>query len=279
MSGAESSSSSEMAATTGNAAETDSRSKTFGRTDAFVVRQPITAGKTDTVRALVGGRHPATADGTGWILSGPDVATVSLFLERGGSTDALVWYVEVTDGAWADPVQELLGRSPLFDAGLSEHLDDAVRGVDAAEQVVHAHNPARPGTPDGCDVVMVRLGIRPGPGSWIARLLARAINLLEGTWVQRKFEDSSADVIEDERMWTETLWLERSGSSYAVRWYMEADEMDYVMEAYEASDNRVARWSNDVLNRVFEEPIEALGDPRDVGDWELLAHATDPERP
>ena len=262
----------------GAPSETSGRPATFDRAEAFVVRQPVAADETDAVRELVAEREPGSAVGTDWLLGGDGVATVTLFLEATGGPDALVWYVEVTDGRWNAPEADLNTRSPLFDAGLDTHLVEAdASGPDEVEQVVHMSNPNRPENPDGCDVVMVRLGIRPGAATWIARFLAGAVDRLEESWIHRRFEASSAEVIEDERMWTETLWLERSGGGYAVRWYMEADEMDHVQAEYERSDTRVARWSNVVLNRVFEQPIETLDDPVAASDWELLAHATNPE--
>ncbi|MFB6271058.1 MAG: hypothetical protein ABEH83_14025 [Halobacterium sp.] len=249
----------------------------YERTDAVYVEHPVRDGAADAVEALVASERPNGAADAAWLVDGGDVATVTLFLRNGDDGAALGWYVEVTTDAWDGPDAELRERSPLFDAGLAAHLDEtARRRVNASEQAVHVCNPARPGTPDDPDVVLVRLGVHSGVPAAIARGLVAGIDLLEDTWLHRRLVAASGDVIEDERMWTETLWLERTRGDYAVRWYMEADDLEHVNEAYEESDNRVARWSDAVLSRVFEEPVQALGDPLAASDWTVLAHATDP---
>lgn len=265
----------------------------FSRTIGFVIRQPIAPGETPSVRDRIAEGRPADESGIAWLLPGDDVATVSLFLVRGdGGTDegedenesgsededALVWYVEVEDdGAWADPVAELARRTPLY-AGSEGSLAGAPRLYGDAEQVVHASNSSRPGRPESPDVVLVRIGIESGLATRVARLVAGAVDLLEGTRVARKLESSSGEVIEDERMWTETLFLDDADDDYAILWYMEADDMDQVMEVYETTDNRVARWSEVVLDFLFEEPMAALGDPMDASEYELLAHETNAAR-
>jgi hypothetical protein len=245
-------------------------------TDAVLVRQHLVDGAREHVRQLVADHRPDEPGGTDWLLPGEDVATVSLFL--GAEEPALLWYVEVTDDPWDAPAAELVARSPLFDAGLGEHVRGAATAVDAREEVVHAVNPSRPGVPENPDVVLVRLGVKPGPGTWLARGLAGAVDAMEGTWLHRRAERSSQAILEEERMWTETLWLERQGGAYTVRWYMEAEDMAHVQDAYDESERRVARWSEAVLDRLFEQPVATLSDPGTASEWELLAHATAPDR-
>jgi len=252
------------------------------RTDAFVVRQYVAAGRADDLRDRIEAARPAdgTAAATDWLLAGEDVATVSLFWDRRErASPALYWYVEVTDGsAWGDPAATLSERSPLV-ADLDDLLVGAPRVFGTDEEIVHAHNPARPGTPVSPDVVLVRVGIRPGFATTLFRGLVGAIDRLDDTPVGRQFEKSSVEVLEEERMWTETLWLDADDEAYdghSVLWYMEAEDMDVVTDAYEQTDNVMARWSELVLNHLFEQPMALLGDPRDASGYELLAHATNP---
>lgn len=252
----------------------------YGRTRSFLLRQPIAASETHAVRDLVAGRRSGDEADASWLVPGDDVVTVSLFLDRhDGTGDALVWYVELADGdAWTDPAATLAGRSPLYDDGLERHLSGETALYGDAERVVHVHNPARPARPDPADVVLVRLDVEPGLGTWLARLLAGLVDALAGTWVERRLVAASGDVIEDEEMWTETLFLEASDGEYAVLWYMEAADMDRVVEVYETTDNRVARYSAVVLDRLFESPMATLGDPMAASDYELLGHGTNAAR-
>lgn len=266
----------------------------FSRTTAFVVRQPIAPGETQSVRDRLSEMRPSDESGTAWLLPGDDVVTASLFLVRGdrsederenersegdGETaDALVWYVEVeADGDWTDPVAELARRTTLYDE-FEESPSGQPRLYGESERVVHASNSARPERPVTADVVLIRVGIEPGLPTWLARLMARAMDLLAGTRVARKLESSSGEVIEDERMWTETLFLDESDGDCALLWYMEADDMGRVMEVYGTTDNPVARWSEVLLDFLFGEPMAALGDPMDASDHELLAHETNSTR-
>lgn len=287
-----------------DAGESGERPTGFGGTTAFLVRQSVTPGATEDVRALVADVKPPEPDGTAWLLDGDGVVTVSLFLDRAGddggdggghgdgagaasTRDALVWYVEVDDerksrlaGELARGVADVVERqSPLSDRGLVDLLGPGPTGdVDARQLVVHATNPNRPGTAPDADVVLPRIGIRSGVPTLFARGLAGMIERLRDTRVEQWFEAESMAVIEDERMWTETLWLERDAGGYAVRWYQEADDMEYVMEAYDASDSPVARVGDVVLNYLFETSFDELDDPVAATDAELLAHATDPDR-
>lgn len=253
---------------------------TFRRTDVVLACQPLHSGVTaGDVAAVVETCRPVEPGGTEWLVDGDDVVTASLFLAADGP--AVVWVLEVTDGARGDPAGEVVARSPLFDAGLDELLADDGSDrdpVDARELVVHAANPLRPGRPDDPDVVMVRLGVRPGAAALLARGLARAATTLLGTPLARPVERSATDLLVDERMWTETLWLEREGDQHVVRWYLEADDLAHSQEAFDANDSRVARWSEAVLDRVFLDDVDVVADPAGADGWTLLAHATDPER-
>lgn len=267
---------------TGAASRTDgpgAAAVEFARTDSFLVRQPLAAGTAATVRGAVDERRPDGEPGTARLIPGDDVVTASLFLAAvDGSRDALVWYLEVEgDGAWADPVAALARRAPLYD-DIEEQLTGAARLCGDAERVVHASNPARPSRPEAADVVLVRLDVEPGVGTWLARLVAGLVDGLDGTRVGRRLRASSGEVIEDERMWTETLFLDETDGEYAILWYMEADDMDRVVEVYETTDNRVARWSEVAFEYLLGSPLAALADPMAASDYELLAHEANPVR-
>jgi hypothetical protein len=246
------------------------------RTRSFLLRQPLAPGAAATVRERVAELEPDDG-GTDWLLPGPGVVTVSLFRREADGGGELVWYVEVDDETpWADPAA-VQRRSPLFDPP-GRLLSGPARHYGAGERVIHALHPGRPPRPDPVDVVLVRVGIAPGLGTWLARLLAGAIDLLRGTAVERRLVAASGEVLDEEGMWTESLFLDRSDDGDGVLWYMEAADMDRVLDAYETSDNPVARWSERVLDHVFEDPISLLDDPRAASDYEPLAHATAPAR-
>lgn len=271
------------------------------QTEGVLVRQGIEPGRAEAVRKLVADFDGTTAETPGTSLLPIDgVHTVSLFLERPGDTDEpddrqawLVWFVEVDGNPGPELERDLSGTirvaSPLFDgddadAGLDEYLADAEtysRGQAGAERMVHVGLPERPrgDSDDPPEVALWRLRFRPGPGEWFVRALTRSMALTEGTAVERAFDRWSQPVLEDERMWTETLFLERSDEGYAVLQYMEADSMQGVWEAYHETDNPIARTSERVVGWFVERPERALhGDPIAQCEFELLAHAVNPDR-
>ena len=252
------------------------------------------------------------------LLPDAGVATCSVFLEAGaddpaggddpavsavpaGSEDptvgrpTLTWYLEVPpdSSGWASPAARLLAVSPLFaDEAVRDAVDHGNAQVfSAAEAFVHARLPERPGTPDPVEVVLVRVPFEPGLPSLAMRGLAGLVRALRGTWVEDRMEAESREVLVEEGMWTETLWLVADGRDSAGRsgprtsagagllWYMEAEEMERVMDAYEDSETFVARASEWLAERVLAEPLSALGDPAAASDFELLVHLTDPDRP
>jgi hypothetical protein len=267
--------------------------------DGCFVSWPLRATGLDDLRETVVAELDDTeGSGLAELLPLAGVSTVSLFVhEPDDGQTGLVWYVEHDrDERWRDPARIVREHSPLFRA-LAEHLtaDEptvVAEGSPDATSVVHMSVPGRPrayanrtddlpavlsdddsdaGVPD---VVPLRLTIRPGLGSLFACALA---GLIERTpaWLEAKFEAASLDVLEDEEMYTETLLLERTGDGYDLWWYMEADNMEQVGEAYYETDNRVARVSEHVLGWVLERPEHALAHPTQASDFELLAHAVD----
>jgi len=252
----------------------------FARTTSFLVARPLAPGSAEAVRDRVDESRPDGESETARLVPGDDVVTASLFLaERDGRPDALVWYLEVErgDGAWTDPVAALGRRTPLYD-GAEELFTGSARLYGDPERMVHASNRSRPDRPEAPDVVLIALDIRPGVGTWLARSVAGLIDALRGTRIERELRAASGEVIEDERMWTETLFLAETDGEYAILWYMEADDIDRVMEVYETTDNRVARWSEVAFDHLLGTPLAALGDPAGASEYELLVHETNAAR-
>jgi len=248
------------------------RSTGFGETHAVLVRQPITPERRGDVRDVIAERRPADG-GTEWLLSGGDVVTVSLFCHHDDAGDALIWYVETTE-EWEEPATTVTDRVASAESGLDELVTGGATVYGADELAIHAHNPHRPGTPGTVDVVLVTVGLEPGPGTWLTRAITGLLDRLKGTWLGRKLQASSVEVLEEERMWTESIYVDDPARPTTVLWYMEAGDMNRVMNVYETTDNSVARWSEVVLNRIFETPMTLLGDPMDASDYELLCHET-----
>lgn len=277
-------------------------------TDPVVLRQRIAPGSADAVAELVREQLECRDGATvGALVPEDGVSTASLFVERTtDATDSLVWYVEVEDAEshpWTDPVTAVVRGSPLFDAGLGDLLDtpDSARvysgSSNRAAVLVHAHYPDRPKSTEARtdalpaflssadagptpDVVLIRARVRPGWVTRFVRALAGLTDRLDDDgWVERKFEDWTEPVLEEEGMWTESLFLERTDGDCSLLWYMEAEDMKRVGEAYYETSNLVARISEVVLGRILEDPATVLDDPVTRSDFDLLAHAVASDRP
>lgn len=300
------------------------------RSVALLVRQAVHPDHVDTLRTFVIDQaRKRAADGIEGLLLHADAWTVTVFLERGEFGPALWWYVELagTAGrAWADPAAEVR-KSPLFEAGLTEFLaaDQPARvyGPDRVGSllIVHARHPNRPSQyqtggnglaePDGewspaivlagdgpvalPDVVFVRWRLQPGPATWFMRGFARFANWLdEDSWLERKLTEWSEPVLEEEKMWTESAFLERGIQTStaaakeglearrepgtAVFAMMETAEMKGVPEGFYRTDNPVARVSERVLGWIIEEPAQALRYDALRTDFEPLVHAVADDR-
>lgn len=288
---------------------------TPGEEDA--VRQLVaeqSADRDDAVpEALVGGGGPVDGGPVG---SG-GVLTASLFLDRTrAERPGLVWYLEVEDaerGPWADPVSTLVRTAPLFEAGLGELLEtpDSARVYSAdstaAAVLVHATLPDRPSSvaatanptsatassedatpatpsPEGAtgptpDVVLFRLKVKSGVGERFLRALAGLTSRLDDEGrIERTFDEWSRPVLEAERMWTETISLERTDGDYYLWWYMETEDLDAAYDAYFETSNPVARVSERVIGTILADPGRALSNPAASSNYELLAHAASPDR-
>jgi len=284
--------------------------------DSLLVRQPIREGETAAVRAVLSdwATDNAGADAR-TLLPVPGVTLVTLFLDTGDfgwtsgdattgrpdDRDALVWYVEVADDdadPWRRPEETIRGSSPLFDAGLTDHLaGEATVHADGREghrYVTHVTNPHRrelyadavgdtfvapvAGDDLPIPVAIVSLGLR---GGLVSTLVARAVDIVN--WV-KQFDRVQAwvrdetDTVEEEAMYTESLLLESADGRQVLHYYMETEDMDQLYEAFYESDDWEARLSEWLFRRVLANPEVFLAPPLET-DCEVLLHAVDPRRP
>ncbi|ELY48395.1 hypothetical protein C495_02945 [Natronorubrum sulfidifaciens JCM 14089] len=222
-------------------------------------------------------------------------STASLFIDRSDAAPELVWYVELPRAVvdeWDDPQSRVAAAFPI------DH--DALEPVDAPGErtlLVHAVHPQRPRTIDpgqsgvdrsleeagvstqpAVDVELVRMRLKPGLAErladWFERLTQQVIS---GERTLDRLDSWSAEMLEQERMYTESIVLDRH-NGYTLYQYMEADEMQQVYDAYYDTWNPVARGAERLMGRLLENPECILEYPLKT-DFELLAHAIDPDRP
>lgn len=255
-----------------------------GSTTAYIIEQAIRPGKLDTLRELISdSKHQDSVDE---LFPLTTVYTASLFVRcRGEKRDVLVWYLEVESEAAANVgnPEAIVRESSLFDTGLDELLEslDTARvyskGADSG-LLVHETHPARNEVPPGDDVVLIRLDIRAGFGTWVMRRVAGMIWWLDGGRIAQRLQDSSSEVMEEEGMLTETIFIDKGDGELSLLWYMESDGQEQVLDAYYDTSNLVARISYVILGTVLERPEELLGNPHNYTNHDLLAHATDLDR-
>ena len=73
-------------------------------------------------------------------------------------------------------------------------------------------------------------------------------------------------------MHLEAAFVERTEEAEFLVYFVKADDVGAVFEAFEASDHEIDRQHAEVLNEVLESPER-------VGDYELLYALSNPERP
>lgn len=83
-------------------------------------------------------------------------------------------------------------------------------------------------------------------------------------------------VLADERMHTESVFLDRKGDELHLLWYMEAEDMAQVYEAFDDSDQaltngRIVEWLLERPEKILTSDVES--------EYPLLAHAWHPNRP
>lgn len=263
---------------------------------AFLVDRRIESGRVDAVTERV--ERTLAGSDPQRLLGLEGASTASLFLDRSGSDPELLWYVEVPRtivAKWADPERTVADAFPIGHDALAEPSQATDRSL-----LVHAANPRRPrrlaadgsnsneagtlavavdGTVPGVDVDLVRMDLEPGLperfADWFAKVSRRVI---DGELDLGRVEAWSGEMLDAERMYTESLLIERGDDGYAGYLYMEAADMQGVYDAYYDTRNPVARASEHLLGRLLRNPECVLEYPLET-DAELLAHAVNPDRP
>lgn len=281
--------------------------RVFRATDPIAVRQPI-RGSVSTLRTALADHVPEGGAATtpDVLLPGSEVYTCSLFIENlatdedaGDSTDTgpaatLSWFLEIPKGAagWNAPVARLLEDSPVFEDGdVRSAIDHGRSQVFSADDAVfHERLPGRPADPAGLETVLLWMPLRAGLPTLATRAVTGLVRAVRDTWLEDRFEAAAVGLLEDEGMWTETIWLVRAAERFGgadpppeygdhILWYMEADAMTEVMEAYDGTDNPVGRAGGWLANHVFPVQITDLDDPGRASSFDRIVHLTAPERP
>ncbi|SFC26148.1 hypothetical protein SAMN05444422_106115 [Halobiforma haloterrestris] len=265
---------------------------------AALVRRRVDPDQLESVRE----RAASLADdGPESLLGLEGASTASLFLDT-EETPELVWYVELPrsviddrdDPDRTDLRAKLEAEFPVSLADEERATAPDERSVEL-ELLVHAAHPERPrtaangadgplvvaGSDDRCDrdVELVRISLKSGLPERLADRFAGITRRVEaGELELGPLETWSAEMLEAEEMYTESIFLERRADGYDLLQYMETEDMDGVYEAYYDTWNPVARLSELVVGRVLEEPDRVLSLPLG-SERELLAHAVAPDRP
>lgn len=132
---------------------------------------------------------------------------------------------------------------------------------------------------DACvEVELVRMELAAGLPERLADLFERLTRYVESEDRElTRIESWSAEMLEAERMYTESVFLERAPDGYALEGYMETADVAGVYDAYYDTSNPVARASEWVLGWALVDPSVILSYPLETG-VESLAHAVDPDR-
>lgn len=271
-------------------------------TTALLVRQPIHVGETDQAVDVVTDRYQGGSnDRPDALLTGPDVVTGSAFVARPeDGPDELVWYLEVGRGSPVSRApRENFVASPIGDR-LADHLDAPVDWTVYSHATgtlaVHAALAGRPRSIETAtsgqsqlvvrgtdaerspDVVLVRVSLRPGVPDRVVRTVVRLIQQLDDIgWAERRVEGWVQPVLEQEAMYTESIFLARTDVATDLLWYMETADFGGAVDAYQDTSNLVARISDVVLSWAFE-GSEVLRQRDPETEFDPLVHAVDPGR-
>ncbi|MDL5360940.1 DUF6176 family protein [Halalkalicoccus sp. NIPERK01] len=134
------------------------------------------------------------------------------------------------------------------------------------------------------DVVLLRLRVTPG---WPRRVMELFVRILRaeqfvmrrgrlGAAFRRWLNAQLEPILDEEGMHTESVFLDQEGGDLQLLWYMEAESMKGVYEAFEESESaltegRVAEWLLEAPEKILTTDVES--------DYPLLAHAWHPDRP
>ena len=97
-------------------------------------------------------------------------------------------------------------------------------------------------------------------------------------WIRKLNEEADADSQGVREIWAEeslhtiSLFIEHAEDGDYFVWYLEADSMEQLINARQASTHPL----HDVEDAMMEDVLEG---PEEVGDFEPLLHGVSPERP
>ncbi|MFT4933318.1 MAG: hypothetical protein ACI91T_003223 [Natronomonas sp.] len=105
--------------------------------------------------------------------------------------------------------------------------------------------------------------------NWTERLKERLSELLERA---SSDEEQVREVWVEEGLHTMSLFVEHATDGEYLVWYVEADDVDRLIEARMDSTHPLHDLEDDLMAAVLE-------DPNDTGDVEPLFHGVNPNRP
>ncbi|WP_231185762.1 DUF6176 family protein [Haladaptatus sp. DYF46] len=112
------------------------------------------------------------------------------------------------------------------------------------------------------DVVLTKRKIKPGKTEQLKEWMAEI----------RRREDEAIETYENEGMYSESAFIERTDNGDFLVYYMESEDAHKAYDAYTDSTHEIDRKHKKVM-------AETLEDERNVGEYELLYHLTAPNRP
>ncbi|SIQ69031.1 hypothetical protein SAMN05421858_0094 [Haladaptatus litoreus] len=112
------------------------------------------------------------------------------------------------------------------------------------------------------DVVLTKQKIEPG----------KTERLKEWSEEVRERKDEAVETLQNEGMHAESAFIERTDDGDFLVYYMKAEDIHEVYEAFENSTHEIDREHEEVMR-------ETLESVEDVGEYELLYHLDNPDLP
>jgi hypothetical protein len=112
------------------------------------------------------------------------------------------------------------------------------------------------------DVALVKQKIEDGKESRLREWMAEV----------REREEEALETLENEGMHSESAFVEHTDDGDFLIYYLKADDVDRALEAHEESSHEL----DEQHRRVMDEVIEGGSD---TGEYELLYHLENPQRP
>lgn len=112
------------------------------------------------------------------------------------------------------------------------------------------------------DVVLTKQKIEPGKTERLKEWMSEI----------REREDEAIETLQSEGMHSEAAFLEECEDGEYLVYYMAAEDIREVYESFEESSHDIDEAHKQVMDEVLE-------DGEDVGNYELLYHMVNPQRP